>query len=152
MYTVDWSHPDPRLHITTNPGPEILLTWLAAPMARHRRHSVGLKDQPVGRQGVSHQLCSVLHIFGSRDHNHVEMFRPPGALSIQWKRPWENLRRRLSADSVLIYVFQYDLTYGWLWRFWLWRSYYNLQTMQVCTISKCSVLTCFLVRLLTMDN
>ena len=44
-----------------------------------------LKIQPLGRQGVSHQLCSVLRIFGSRDYNHVETFRPPGALSIQWQ-------------------------------------------------------------------
>ena len=42
-----------------------------------------LKFQPLGRQGVSNQLCSVLHIFGSRDNNNVETFRPPGALSIQ---------------------------------------------------------------------
>ena len=26
MHTVDWTQPDPSLHITTNPGPEIGLT------------------------------------------------------------------------------------------------------------------------------
>ena len=39
MHPVDWSQPDPSLNITTNPGPEIWLTWLAAPLARHKWHS-----------------------------------------------------------------------------------------------------------------
>ena len=46
MRTVDWSRPDPSLHITTNPGPESWLTWLTAPMARHSCIGLRLTSQP----------------------------------------------------------------------------------------------------------